>query len=143
MKRNTILAVAGLFIAATVMSCEKKYDDGPAISLRSKEARVANTWKIEKAYRDGEDATADYDEYTLKMTKGGDAELTAVYSWGGFSFEYETNGTWAFQNDAKELKLDFEDDGADINYQILRLAEKELWLREVGGEDELHLMPKE
>lgn len=142
MKTKMIIAVTGIFVAGSMMSCEKKYDDGPAISLRSKEERVANTWKIEKATRDGEDATSDYDEYTLKMTKDGDAELKAIYSWGGFSYEYETNGTWEFQDKAKQLKLDFDDDGADVSYQILRLAEKELWLREVGGEDELQLMPK-
>jgi hypothetical protein len=38
--------------------------------------------------------------------------------------------------------MDFENDDADRTYQILRLKEDEMWLREIGGEDELHLMPR-
>ncbi|MEO9531077.1 MAG: hypothetical protein ABJG68_06185 [Crocinitomicaceae bacterium] len=140
-KTIKIASGLGLMLAFGLTSCNK-YEDGPAISLRTKKERVANTWEIENAYRNGEEVTEDYEEYTLHMEKDGDAELAALYKWGDFSFEYETDGTWMFENDAKTLKLDYENDDADQDYQILRLAEKELWIREIGGEDELHLAPK-
>ena len=129
-----------LFGIFALASC-KKYEDGPMLSLKSKKERVANTWEIETAYRDGENVTDDYEEYILSTQKDGDASLAALYKWGDFSFEFETDGTWSFENNAENLVLDFENDEADNEYQILRLAEEELWLREIGGEDELHLKP--
>lgn len=130
-----------LAVALTFTSC-KKYEDGPAVSLIPKKERVANTWQIEQAWNDGEDVTDNYDQYELQMLTDGDARLVAIYTWGDLTFEYETDGTWNFENNKEEIKLDFEDDDADNTYQILRLKETELWLREKGGEVELHLMPK-
>lgn len=132
----------GLLSTLVILPSCSKYEEGPGVSLRTKKARVANTWEVEKAMRNNEDVTDDYDEYTLKTTKDGDAELAAIYSSGSFSFEYETQGTWDFADDKETLMLDFENDNADVNYQILRLAEDEMWLREIGGEDELHLKTK-
>ena len=137
-----IAAGLGLMAVFALSSCNK-YEEGPIASLRTKKERVANTWVIESAYRNGEEVTDDYEEYTLHIEKDGDAELAALYTWGSFSYEYETDGTWEFTNKAENLSLDYEDDDADQVYQILRLAEKELWLRELGGEDEIHLAPKQ
>ncbi len=133
----------GIVASATLLlgSC-KKYEEGPMVSLKSKKERVSNTWKIEKAYRNGNDVTSDYDQYELQMLTDGDARLVAIYTFGDFTFEAETDGTWNFQNDKEEIRLDFENDDADNVYQILKLKEKELWIREKGGEDELHLIPR-
>lgn len=142
MKMN-IKVFALFFIGMTsVLSSCKKYEDGPGISLRSKEERIANTWKVDKAYENGNDITNQYDQYELQMLRNGQATLVAIYSTGNFNFEFETNGTWDLVNDNDDLRLDFEDDDADRTYQILRLKEKELWLREKGGDVELHLIPR-
>jgi len=141
-RKNILIALSALILTSGMMSCEKKYEDGPAIALQSKKERVVNTWEIEKAISDGEEVTDNYDQYTLAMTKSGDAELEAEYTFVDFSYEYSTNGTWEFSNNKENLVLDFEDDDADAEYQILRLTKDELWLRERGGEDELHLMTK-
>lgn len=133
---------AGLLTTLFVLPSCNKYEEGPGVSLRTKKARVANTWKVDKALNNGEDVTSEYDEFTLRTTKDGDAELAALYSIGDFSYEYDTQGTWAFENDKETLLLDFEDDEADNSYQILKLMENEMWLRENGGEDELHLITK-
>lgn len=123
------------------ISC-KKYEEGPALSLRSKKERVANTWEIEKAYDDGEDVTDSYDQFELQLLNNGEATLAAIYTYGDFTFEAETNGDWSFENNKEELRLDFEDDDADRTYQILRLKEDELWLREKGDDVELRLKTK-
>jgi len=47
-----------------------------------------------------------------------------------------------FSNQKENIVLDMENDGADETYQILKLKENELWLRELGGEIELQLKSK-
>lgn len=133
---KTPLALVALALLAA--GCNK-YDDGPGVSLIPRTERVANTWVIDKAFADGSDVTADYDQYTLTLTTGNAATLVGEYTVFSVTISTETNGTWAFANDQEELVLDFEDDQADGNYQILRLTQTELWLREIGDDLELRL----
>lgn len=141
---KTILkSITALFVGATfILTSCNKYEDGPAFSLRSKTARIANTWQVDKAYEDAEDVTDQYDQYELQMFSNGDARLAALYTFGDFTFEFETDGTWEFENNAEDLALDFDNDDADRTYEILRLKEDELWLKAKGGSTELHLEPK-
>jgi hypothetical protein len=141
MKIKNVLTASAIIGAIGFSSCNK-YEDGPAFSLRAKKERVANTWKVQKATNNGEEVTDQYDEYTLRTTRDGDAELAALYTLGNFSYEFETDGTWAFESDQTVLNLDFENDDADRSYQILKLEEDEMWLREVGKEDEIQLITK-
>lgn len=134
-------AVLFALLAFTLPSC-KKYEDGPALSLRSKKERISNTWKIEQAMENGNDVTSSFDQYELQLLNNNRANLAAIYTWNNFTFEYETSGTWDLMNNNEDLKLDFEDDDADNTYQILRLTEDELWLREKGDDLELHLIPR-
>ena len=89
-----------------------------------------------------EDVTESFDKYELFLTEDGDAELNAEYRILGETFDTETNGTWSFQNDKTEIRFDYEDDGYDNQYQILKLTKDEMWLRENGGDLEIHLMSK-
>jgi hypothetical protein len=132
-----MLALAG---GMALSSCSK-YEEGPAFSLRSKEERVANTWKVDKAMENGNDVTGSFDQYQLEMLSGGQASLAALYSLGELNFEFETDGTWSLENNNEDLRLDFQNDAADRIYEILRLKEDELWLREKGGSLELYLEP--
>ncbi len=70
------IVIASLSIAA--FSCEKKYEDGPTVSVLSRKERVANDWKIQKAIENGTDISEDYDQYDLYLTKNGDL---SAYSW--------------------------------------------------------------
>ena len=45
-----------LILCISIVSC-KKYEDGPAISLMSKKARIANIWKVDVYYLNGKDIT--------------------------------------------------------------------------------------
>lgn len=135
--RLHFLCAAAIITTVLFAGC-KKYEEGPAVSLRSKKARMENTWEIDRAYnRDGEDITDEYDEYELRMTKDGDAELRAEY----FGVSVDTEGTWEFEDNKEEVRLDFENDDADRLYHILRLKEDELWLEDHDGGDELRLKP--
>ena len=139
MNSRTPILIA-LVAVITLSSCQK-YEEGPAFSLRTREARVANTWKVDKAMNGDNDVTSSFDQYVLELTKDRDATLTANYSLLGIDFDFTTTGSWDFENSAEDLRLDFEDDDADETYEILRLKEKELWLREKGGDLELQLVP--
>jgi len=130
-------------LAATMLSTGcKKYEDGPAFSLRSKKERVANTWRVGQALNGGQDVTSDFDQYELQMLSSGNATLSALYTLGDLSFELQTSGTWSLQNSNEDLRLDFENDDADETYEILRLKEDELWLRTMNNDLELHLVPR-
>jgi hypothetical protein len=62
------IAILCIGITSTYTSC-KKYDEGPALSLKSKKARVANEWIIEYAFDidDNQVVTSDYDGETLDI----------------------------------------------------------------------------
>jgi hypothetical protein len=138
-KITVALIAATIMISAT--SCSK-YEDGPGVSLVPRDERVANTWEFDKVYEDGEEVTENYDQYELYTSSDGDAQLDAEYNFGGVTVETSTNGTWEFQNDEENISFDYEDDDQDNTYQILRLTQDELWLRELGGETEIHLKEK-
>jgi hypothetical protein len=140
MRTTPVLLLLALVISIGSISCSK-YEDGPAFSLRSKTERISNTWRVEKAMENSSDVTSDFDQYQLQMLSDGDATLAALYTLGDLTFEFQTNGTWSFENNSEDVRLDFENDAADRTYQILRLKEDELWLREKGGTLELHLRP--
>ncbi len=130
-----------LLAISSLSSCDK-YEDGPGFSLRTRKARMVNTWRIDRAYDDDQDVTEDYDNYRLDLGKSGSATLSAKYSIGNVDFTGETNGSWDFVNDMEDLKLDFENDDFDETYTILKLEHSSLWLREKGNDLELHLIPR-
>ena len=137
--KKVILSVF-VIISCMASSC-KKYDDGPAISLRSKSERIANNWRVEKAIDNGNDVSGNFDRYDVSFTKSGDASLTAQYSFLGIEYNYTTTGKWRFESDTEKLVVDYEDNSADATYFILRLKEKELWVRQENTNLELHLVP--
>jgi len=127
-----------------MLSACGKYEDGPAISLRTKEHRLVNNWQVSSAYQNGTDKTSDFNAayagYLLDIRK--DDTYTLQYS--PFSIgQVNDHGTWAFTDDKMQVR--FTDSDGDVTvYTILRLKEKELWVRFMDGSDEweVHLVPK-
>jgi hypothetical protein len=130
-----------VLILLALTSCNK-YEDGPVLSFVSRNERVANTWKMDKAIDNGLDVTSSYDRYIVTLTKSGSASFTAHFSLLSLEYDYVTNGTWSFESNDDKLKLDYENDLVDATYVILKLKEKELWLRQENAELELHLAPE-
>lgn len=77
--------------------------------------------------------------FDVEFQKNGSAKLNANYKALSVAFTFDTKGTWTLEDKDEKLRLDFEDNEADGTYTILKLKEKELWLKEAGGEEELHL----
>jgi hypothetical protein len=115
-----------------------KYEEGPGISFRSKKARVANTWAVEKYIIDGnEQDLTNFTDVTFEFTKD-----------GKYTFTYGTNGsekgTWEF-GDKKETIKTKEDGKTDVDEStIIKLKNKEFWTKEVenGITTEIHLKEK-
>ena len=117
-------------------SCSK-YEEGPAISLRTKKARVANTWQLEKTiYADGSsESPSDGNQTTFEFTKEGAAVYDAN---GGLSF----TGEWEFTHDKENLRVTYEERGVSKTFDriIIKLKHKEVWLRDDDG-NEIHYAP--
>lgn len=142
--KNGITGIVGMAIilSAALSSCEKKYEDDDTLELTTRTERVANTWIFGYAEDDGENVSADYEQYELYMNTSGDATLDANYTAFGVDYVTTTNGNWTFRNEDKELVLDFEDDDQDADFIILRLNNDELWLLNMDTNVEIHLLEK-
>lgn len=126
MRTLIVVFIAFAFIAT---SC-KKYPEGPDFSLRSKTERLSNTWKIDKWYDDGVDATSNFQilckDYLRTIEKSG--SYTATYK-ALSVFPVTETGTWAFNGD--KSKVTFIKTSplpqATEEWTILMLKEDELW----------------
>lgn len=133
MKKSLLLIVLSFVV---VLSSCKKYEEGPMLSLRSKSARVANTWKVEHATYNGADITSLYADYRETYTKDG------VYSY--VHGNDAGSGKWEFQNDKEEIKRSGVSGQSTETLFILKLKEKEFWYYVMDGNDrtEVHLIPE-
>ncbi len=136
MNTTKILSII-LLICASFTGC-KKYEDGPAFSLRSKTARVANTWEIESYTINGADNTS-----TLK-----NINYTETYDKDG-NYSYNSSavtgsGKWEFQSDKEQIKRSGVSGQSTETLFILRLKENEFWYYYLDGNDrhEFHLEEK-
>ena len=127
-----IIVLTGLVLLG-FQSC-KKYPDGPMISLTSRTARVANTWKVDNYKINGTDYTSLVSGYTESYTKGGGYS----YSWSLLS----GTGTWAFQNNDAEIRITGTENQSSVTLFILKLEEKQFWYYIMDGSDkkEYHMI---
>lgn len=132
MKTKTIfLSLFALISLITFDSC-KKYPDGPMLSLRTKTERVSNVWRVDKCTKNGTDITASKTDRTYEFRKDG----AFIYTSGSKTEQ----GTWAFINKKEWLDVKTSD---PFKWEILRLKEKEMWVRENDGDIfEYHLVPR-
>lgn len=128
-KINFSLVAITIFALSFVFTSCKKYPEGPALSLRSKEARVANTWKVESYTINGVDYTS-----TLK-----NINYTETYTKDGiYSYTYLGNsgtGKWEFNSDKTQIKRSGVSGQSSDNLYILKLKENEFWFYLMDGSD--------
>jgi hypothetical protein len=131
-----VLSVFAFIITVILLVSCNKYPDGPGISLRTRNERLANTWKVDNYKINGNDFTSLVTGYTETFTKNG----AYNYSWGLL----DGSGTWTFQNNDKEVKLTGNDSQASRTLTLLKLEEKSLWYSYVENDNkhELHLNQK-
>src|SRR4051812_28988231 len=106
MKRlSTYFFIVAIIFSVAFVSC-KKYPEGPAFSLRSKKARLSNTWKIEQYKFNGVDSTSFaknhlFNGYFLNINKNGEYSFSYNLLIGSLSFAFNETGTWTFSEGKK------------------------------------------
>ena len=112
----------------------KKYEDGPLLSLRTAKARVTGKWEFEYFEVNGSDSTAflkgvfTEPPYYAFEPEGGNGEKEA--------FGVLCSGHWGFAEHHRYLLVNIHCSYAigpygapEIEWRILRLTNKELWLK--------------
>lgn len=120
----------------------KKYPDGPAFSLLSKKQRLCGTWVMDNYIVNGVDQTTFFNTvlpgYKIEVKK----DETYISSVNTGTIE---EGKWKFTNNKEHVKTTVNSTGASVDNQILRLKDKELWLKQIDVNNttiELHLKEK-
>ena len=133
------IVIFGLFF---FLSACGQYEEGPDISFRSKMNRISNTWKIEKAYKDNEDITNNYNFWRLTLTKEG--YFFFFYTLDNSSFNINFTGNWELSNDKDKIIVYIRENLESTiiqEYKILKLKENEMWLYRLDDQEEWHLVP--
>ena len=132
MKRSSLLFTA--FAMLLLASCGK-YEDGPDFTLRSKKARIAGSWTLEKYMVDGVDLTSQVSAADLAISfkyneDGSYSEVTFISG----QVVATNSGTWKLSLDKENLVVIYTN-GTVYAQKILRLTNSELWLQETYGGD--------
>ena len=141
MKEKAVLCTL-ISIIIAFSGC-KKYPDGPAISLLSKESRITGEWDVEYFSIDGYDSTSYLKSQTFYGKYFLSSEMEAshkLFIFKSISDDPNDNGhgLWMFLNHKESLYINFENyHGAStgayraksVVWEIRRLKNKELWLK--------------
>lgn len=137
MKKLILVICTLAFISTTLITSCKKYEDGPAFSLRTKKARIQGDWELDSYSINGDDVTAD-----MKLLMGANFTLDIEKDGGYKSTGTSTDeGKWKFGEDKDDVYFQSNEAGAkEEAYRILRLKNKELWLKQVQSNGDIHIM---
>ena len=147
MKKQLFTSLILLFAASMVFTACRKYEEGPNISLRRKEARVTNNWRIQSAYLNGSDVSVD--PYWAKqkhyMYRNGDYVITII---DPVTLEARNQqGKWTLYDNDRKIALTTKNFSGNIDstndFNILKLYENNMWIRKTDNSLELHLVPFE
>lgn len=137
MKKILLMAALGAAVITGTTSCSK-YEDGPVVSLVSRENRISNTWQYESATKDGNDILSDttiiFTGSRLDFNKNG----TLLWNWNNGAI----GGAWTFQSNDEEVKLSFPAPMGDKVWTILKLKQDQFWVKyiEDGSTYEFHFV---
>ncbi len=128
--KKSVLFIALLLSSSLVFQSCNKYEDGPAVSLRSAKARLCNTWVLDKAYIADIDVTIAYAASfkNMEMSFSKDGTYTKSFT-DQSNTPFSIGGTWEFGDNNTTLIIKVSNITIST-LKILRLASKELWLSE-------------
>ncbi len=147
MKKLNVILLTVVASVLMLTSCSP-YEEGPAISLRSRTERLCNEWRLTRLYINGTEQTlSSFDQQTtLEFKDNG----TVNYSYAvmdSTAIVITGSGTWEFNDDETEVftTITYTLGGTEKDtFKILRLKEEELWFEnnEDGDVVETHYEPK-
>jgi len=120
MKKIILVAITTV-ILFSFNSCSK-YEDGPALSLRTKKARLSQTWKLDEIDRE---KVVDVSE--LSFEKNGDVYLFKQYEGTEGTITQEIYGEWEWEDDKEKIEIKWDNITGIDEYKILRLTKDEFW----------------
>jgi hypothetical protein len=140
MKTLKVLSLAMLAMVF-VMGSACKYEEGPALSLRTKTARLTGTWKAEKYIdKDGTETKPDANDKTT-WTLDKDNKVKVRVEVFGQSSTFDGTWEWIKSKEGVRITIDYGQFGSDSqDFTILRLKNTELWMQDDDG-DQIHLIP--
>jgi len=146
MKRIASILLFAFAILVTVSSC-RKYEEGPNISLRTKKARITNNWRYESAQVDGVEVSSDPYFAKQKHYFYRDGKYIQTIIDPITQEARNLQGNWVlYDNDKKiavTVKIPPANKDSTNNYSILKLFEKQMWLRTTDNSREYHFAPFE
>lgn len=130
MKKLNVILLTVVASVLMLTSCSP-YEEGPAISLRSRTERLDNEWRLTRLYINGTEQTlSSFDQQTtLEFKDNG----TVNYSYAvmdSTAIVITGSGTWEFNDDQTEVftTITYTLGGTEKDtFKILRLKEEELW----------------
>jgi hypothetical protein len=158
MKTKNILIIAAVTVAASfLMTSCNKYEEGPSFSLLSANKRIEGTWlmtetRINDTVIDLNDLTSmlgnidtdslsdtgiDFSQVSVTSVKAtfekdGPGNFTITLSVMGLAYPYTQAFTWAFDDKKENVNLTISGDVQ--TFEIVRLTNKELWIRNTVSE---------
>jgi hypothetical protein len=141
MRNYSKFLLIALVIAIVLPSC-KKYEEGPAVSLRSKKARLVYTWQVVQVLKDGVDITTSYQtnrpNLVVEFKENGD--LTQTYTNPNDSTVVATS-KWEFNKGKSGVNITAY--GVTVLATILKLKNDELWTKtSLTNIEEIHYITK-
>jgi hypothetical protein len=137
MKKLLSAAAAVLIILSVSVTSCKKYEEGPAISLLSKKARLTGDWQLESISVNGVDFTEDY-KNAVGANFEWDIEKDGSYRIRGIA---EDTGKWKLGEDKDDVYFTSDKAGSkEESFRILKLKSKSLWLRQTAPNGDVTIL---
>ena|ERR1700746_1574667 len=140
--KKIIFFFAAIFFI-TIAAC-KKYPDGPLISFDTKETRLCKNWDVVYFSINGYDSTTYlrsqpfYGTFEFDRPEG---DNPGRFIYNALDHHYAGGGSWGFSDNKKNVSVScFVDNSSftgnigpyrakNVNWKIMRLSEKDLWLK--------------
>lgn len=119
-----------LVLCLAILTSCKKYEEGPVISFRSKTKRLEGSWQIVKWKINGTEQDLSQTSWRMNIHRSGNYDKLITYNIPPLPPTIDSEqGTWEFDNN--KTHVDFMDQVTEAvtSLEIIRLHNKELWLR--------------
>ncbi|MDX1906600.1 MAG: hypothetical protein SF053_06150 [Bacteroidia bacterium] len=123
-----MLRFVGMISLALMMAGCTKYEDGPAISFRSRESRLAQNWIATQVFRNQIDESSQYLVYNMIFDKGGRLNWRIQTPTTPL---VESGSAWEFAVVDEQIKLTLDPVNGEtklLYIEIRRLTGDELWI---------------
>lgn len=135
MKKLFFVGLATLAVSSATLTSCSKYEEGPSLALSSKVARLTGSWKLTSQTTNGVADPLTGLTTTMSVLNDGTYSTEVLYSYMGFNYTNNFDGTWAFSEDKTQLITTVNGASGTETQTIVRLASKELKLKSVNGSE--------